>query len=69
MTRIPHLLVPPEKLTSLPLSPAEGFILTRIDGTSSVSSILKITPIAQLDAMLVFYRLMSSDYIRLAPPT
>jgi hypothetical protein len=67
--RVPKLLVSPSKFTSLPLTPAEGFILTRIDGTSSLGSLLKITPIAQLDALLVFYRLLSAGYIRLDPPT
>jgi hypothetical protein len=52
-------------MARLNLSPEEGFILTRIDGTSTVGSILKITPVAQLDAMLVFLRLIKAGHIRL----
>jgi hypothetical protein len=62
---VPKLLVEVSHLTQLNLSPEEGFILTRIDGTSTVGSILKITPVAMLDAMLVFLRLVKAGHIRL----
>jgi hypothetical protein len=65
LDRVPKLRVEVSQLTSLSLSPEEGFILTRINGNSTVSSLLKITPVATLDAMLVFYRLMRAGYIEL----
>ncbi len=65
LDRIPRLLVHISQLTALRLTPEEVFILTRIDGTSTVGAILKVTPVATLDAMLVFYRLVQAGHIRL----
>lgn len=65
LDRVPKLLVHISQLTSLNLSPEEGFILTRIDGSSTVGAILKVTPVATLDAMLVFYRLTQAGHIGL----
>jgi hypothetical protein len=65
LDRVPKLVVEISQMARLNLSPEEGFILTRIDGTSTVGSILKITPVAQLDAMLVFLRLIKAGHIRL----
>ena len=57
-----------EQLTSSQLSPSEGFMLTRINGTYDIQSILKITPMAQLDALMLFWKLAQVGYIRLLPP-
>ena len=65
LDRVPKLVVEISQMARLNLSPEEGFILTRIDGTSTVGSILKITPVAQLDAMLVFLRLIKAGHILL----
>ncbi len=56
-----------EELTSLKLSPEEGFLLTRIDGTSSIESLLKISPLERLEAELVFHKLMKGGHIKLQP--
>ena len=56
-----------EELTSLKLSPEEGFLLTRIDGTSSIESLLKISPLERLEAQLVFYKLLKGGHIKLEP--
>ena len=65
---VPKLQVDLAELANLSLSPEEGFVLTRIDGSSSVSAILKITPVPSLDALLVFLRLVKAGHIRLAQP-
>jgi hypothetical protein len=65
---IPQVTATMEQLTSSKLSPQEGFMLTRINGTYDIQSILKITPMPQLDALMLFWRLASGGYIRLAPP-
>ncbi len=54
-----------EELTSLRLSPEEGFLLTRIDGTHSIESLLKISPMNRLDGELVFFKLFKEGHIRL----
>ena len=65
LDRVPRLMLQVSQLTSLNLSPEEGFILTRIDGASTVGAILKVTPVNTLDAMLVFYRLARAGHVRL----
>ena len=65
---IPQVTATMEQMTSSQLSPQEGFMLTRINGTYDIQSILKITPMPQLDAMMLFWKLASGGYIRLAPP-
>ena len=54
-----------EELTSLKLSPEEGFLLTRIDGNTSIQQLLKISPLDPLDAQLVFFKLLKEGHIRL----
>ena len=68
LSSIPQVTATMEQLTSSKLSPQEGFMLTRINGTYDIQSILKITPMQQLDALMLFWKLASGGYIRLAPP-
>lgn len=65
---IPQVTATMEQLTSSKLSPQEGFMLTRINGTYDIQSILKITPMQQLDALMLFWKLATGGYIKLAPP-
>jgi uncharacterized protein DUF4388 len=65
---IPQVTATMEQLTSSQLSPQEGFMLTRVNGSYDIQSILKITPMAQLDALMIFWKLAQSGYIKLAPP-
>ena len=44
MSRVPRLL-PRQNLTSLPLTPAEGFLLSRIDGVTSERDIVLLTSV------------------------
>ena len=62
---IPQLAVSFEQLTSSKLSPQEGFLLTRINGSYDIQSLLKITPIPQLDALLSFWKLNRQGFIQL----
>lgn len=68
LVSIPQVTATMEQLTSSALSPSEGFMLTRINGTYDIQSILKITPMAQLDALMLFWKLAQVGYIRLLPP-
>ena len=65
LASIPQLAVTFEQLTSSKLSPQEGFLLTRINGTYDIQSLLKITPMPQLDALLVFWKLSKEGFIKL----
>jgi hypothetical protein len=65
---VPRLTVDLDKLTSLDIGPQEGFILSRINGQYDLKSILKISPMQQLDGLLVFWRLLRDGHIRLETP-
>ena len=55
-----------EQLTDLQLSPEQGFLLTRIDGSLTIKSLLRLSPLDRLDAELVFYRLVQEGHVRLS---
>lgn len=65
---IPQMKATMEQITSSQLSSQEGFMLTRVNGSYDIQSILKITPMSQLDALLLFWKLARDGYIHLAPP-
>jgi hypothetical protein len=55
----------PEELPDLALTPQEGFILSRINGSYDVETILKITPLPKLEAQAVLWRLLEGRHVRL----
>ena len=69
LASVPQLAASMEQLTTSQISPMEGFMLTRINGSYDIQSILKITPMPQLDALMLFWKLAAGGHIRLAPPT
>jgi Domain of unknown function (DUF4388) len=60
---IPLLRTPLEQLTGMPLSPEEGFILTRIDGRTSVEGLLKVSPLDRLEGLILFHRLIAAGHV------
>jgi hypothetical protein len=62
---VPSLTRTMQELTKLRLSPQEGFILTRVNASYDIRSIVKISPMPQIDALLVFYRLLEAGHIEL----
>lgn len=65
LASVPQLAVSFDQLTNSKLSPQEGFMLTRINGSYDIQSILKITPMPQLDALLVFWKLSRGGFIKM----
>jgi hypothetical protein len=65
LTSVPILCSNPEELSSLDISPQEGFILTRVNGTYDIKTILKITPVHPLEAQVVFWKLLEAGHIEL----
>ncbi|MBV8202934.1 MAG: DUF4388 domain-containing protein [Acidobacteria bacterium] len=65
LTSIPQLAASMEQLTTAKITPHEGFMLTRINGTYDIQSIVKITPMPQIDALMVFWKLAKAGHIRL----
>ncbi len=64
LNRVPKLAVSMDQLTSLDVSAQEGFILTRIDGTYDLKSILKISPMPEIDALILFSKLFQAGHIK-----
>jgi hypothetical protein len=60
---VPRLSVSPEDIPNLQISAEAGFILSRIDGHYDIGTILKITPIGQLETRVVLWKLVQSGHI------
>jgi hypothetical protein len=63
--KIPELAIPIGQLTELTLSPHAGFVLSRINGEWDVKSITKISPIKELEVLMIFDRFVQDGVIRL----
>jgi hypothetical protein len=63
LTSVPKLAVTMEQLTTSKLSPQEGFMMTRVNGSYDIQSIIKITPMPQLDALMVFWKLHEGRFL------
>ena len=66
--RVPVLKVPLDRLTSFNFTPNEGFVLSRINGSWDVKSILQISPIREIEVLLVFHRLLRDGVIEWRRP-
>jgi hypothetical protein len=63
---VPELRISLDRLSNLDLEPSEGFILSRIDGTSPLAAVVKISPLPELDALLVVWKLVRGGQIGLS---
>ncbi|HEU5163283.1 MAG TPA: DUF4388 domain-containing protein [Thermoanaerobaculia bacterium] len=63
--KVPHLVRPLEELSAMNFSPNEGFILSRINGQWDVSSITKVSPMREIDALLIFHKLVKDQIVEL----
>jgi hypothetical protein len=62
-SRVPRMTRRLEEITGMNFTPNEGFILSRINGEYDIGSLMKISPIREPDAMLIFYRLWRDGII------
>lgn len=67
--KIPVLETTLDDLRAMSFSPEEGFILSRINGSADIASIVKISPLSELDSLLVFWKLSQSGQITLKDPS
>jgi hypothetical protein len=63
LDKVPVLKISLQDLTGQNFDPQEGFLLSRINGEWDVQSILKICPMAEEDALLIFSRLLDRNVI------
>ena len=66
---VPSICVDFAALTRENLDPQEGFVLSRVNGEWDVQSILKLCPMGEDEAMLIFARLLDRKLIRLGVGT
>ena len=64
--KVPRLLLSLSELTAEKFDPREGFVLSRVNGEWDVQSILKICPMPEDEAMLIFSRLAERNVIDFA---
>jgi hypothetical protein len=64
-SKVPRVSKPLEEITEMNFTPNEGFILSRINGQWDLGSLMKISPIREPDAMLIFYKLWKDGIITL----
>jgi hypothetical protein len=63
--KIPVLAMDLANLTKQNLDPHEGFVLSRVNGEWDVQSILKLCPMGEEEALLIFARLVDRKLIKL----
>ena len=61
--KVPELAIPLHALTTRPFTPHEGFVLSRINGQWDVKSIMKISPMKELDVLMIFQKLYKDGVI------
>jgi hypothetical protein len=62
-SKIPRVTKPIAEITQMNFTPNEGFILSRINGEWNLGALMKISPIRQSEAMLIFYKLWKEGII------
>ena len=62
---VPTLKMDYAALTQQKLDPQEGFVVSRVNGEWDVRSILKLCPIPEEDALIIFVRLLDRKIIEL----
>jgi hypothetical protein len=65
-SKVPRVSKTIEEITQMNFTPNEGFILSRVNGQWDIGSLIKISPIRETDAMLIFYKLWREDIIALS---
>ncbi|MFT3765844.1 MAG: hypothetical protein QM820_10035 [Minicystis sp.] len=60
---VPRLAVSPAQLTSLPLGREAGFLLSRVDGESTVDDLCDISSLGRLDTLRILFDLLQQGVI------
>ena len=65
---VPRVIVTPQQLLALPLDPRSGFLLARIDGFSSLQTLLDVSAMPAGEAMALLEELIALGAVELVPP-
>jgi hypothetical protein len=63
LTRVPRVVLPPEQVRWLSLDHRAGFILSCVDGYSSIEEILDVSGMPQIDALRILHELLVQKVI------
>jgi hypothetical protein len=63
--KVPRVSRSLDEITTMNFTPNEGFILSRINGQWDIGSLIKISPIRETDALLIFHKLWKDGIIAL----
>ena len=63
--KVPSLLVSATDLKDLQLSAPEKYLLSRVNGTRQLASIVNASPIQELEALKLFHRFVRSGWVKL----
>ncbi len=61
--KVPELAISMQSLTQRAFSPHEGFVLSRINGQWDVKSIMKISPMKELEVLMIFHKFLKDGVI------
>jgi len=61
---VPQLAMAVDAITKLPLSPEEGFVVSRINGIWDVQSIMKIAPFDEAVSLKIFKKFLDEGIVR-----
>ena len=62
--KVPELAIAFSEITDRTFSPHEGFVLSRINGQWDVKAIMKISPIRELEVLMIFQKFLKDGVIR-----
>ena len=62
---VPHLRVSPNDLTAQQIDPQEGFVLSRINGSWDIQSILSICPFREADCLRMIKKLIERGIVEI----
>ena len=65
---IPYLQSSLTNLNELSFTPQENYILSRVNGNTSVQSIIRISPIQEIQALMIFKKLARGNLVGFLPP-
>jgi len=63
--RVPMLILPPDEVGKLPVSAAERYLLSRIDGKRSLAGIVGVAPMREFEALVFIDRFVQAGWIKL----
>jgi len=63
--KVPALVKSFDEISGMNFSPNEGFMLSRVNGVWDLGSIIKISPLREIDSLLIFRKLKNDGIITL----